>query len=176
MESIMSVTRGLTRTSPTPTPAPAWLRELATARASYQELLGWPVSMQISQRNLVVEVGPALLAATMPAGLGARVRAQLGMSFVSAPIIANRDGTRWTFLAAPGHAERPPEAEELLATGVNFAPRGSYVVIPTSLSMASGRVERWIDCPHPNKALPPVCDIGALARRLTYPRRLDLSA
>src|SRR2546428_2624978 len=121
MESIMSVTRGLTRTSPAPAPAPVWLRELATARASYQELLGWPVSMQISQRNLVVEVGAALVAASMPAGLGARVRAQLGMSFVSAPIIANRDGTRWTFLAGPGHAERPPEAEELLATGGNFA-------------------------------------------------------
>ena len=37
--------------------------------------------MQISQRTLVVEVGAALVAATMPAGLGARVRAQLGMSF-----------------------------------------------------------------------------------------------
>jgi hypothetical protein len=169
MESIMSLTK-------TSAPAPAWLRNLATARASYQELLGWPVSMQVSQQNLVVEVGSALVAVAMPAGLGARVRAQLGVSFISAAIIANAEGTRWTFLAAPGTATRPPSAEELLSVGVQFAPHGSYVVIPTSLKMSAGRVERWIDCPHPNRALPPVCAVAELARRLTYPRRLEVSA
>jgi hypothetical protein len=41
-------------------PAPGWLRDLVDATAAYQELLGWPVSVRVGQRNLVVAVGRVL--------------------------------------------------------------------------------------------------------------------
>lgn len=158
-------------------PAPDWLRELAAARARYEELLGWPVSVQVGQRNLVVEVGQVLVAIAMPAALGARVRAQLGISMVSAaPIIANPDGTRWTFLARSGSSIRPAVADSLAESGVHLAPWGSFVVIPTGLAGGTARVERWIDGPQPNRALPEACSVVALIRRLTYGRPLGLSA
>ncbi|HEV2784087.1 MAG TPA: hypothetical protein VGX25_32265 [Actinophytocola sp.] len=154
--------------SVTPKPAPGWLRELADARATYQELLGWPVSVQVGRRSLVVAVGSALAAVAMPAALGARVRAQLGISILSAPIVANPDGTRWTFLARPDEPVRPAVVEDLAAAGVRVAPEGSYVVLPTTLDRSSGPAERWIDEPRPNRILPPLHAIIALARRLTY--------
>src|SRR3954470_24362526 len=55
-------------------PAPEWLRELAAARAHYEELFGWTVSVQVGQRQLVVALGDSLDAITMPAELGERVQ------------------------------------------------------------------------------------------------------
>jgi hypothetical protein len=161
--------------SVTPTPAPDWLRELADARATYQELFGWPVSVQVGRRSLVVAVGPALTAVAMPADLGARVRAQLDISILSAPIVANPDGTRWTFLARPDLPVRSSVVEDLAASWVRVAPAGSYVVLPTTLGPSVGQTERWIDGPRPNQILPPLHAVIALARRLTY-RRLQRTA
>jgi hypothetical protein len=59
---------------------------------------------------------------------------------------------------------------------VHLAPWGSFVVIPTGLAGATTRVERWIDGPQPNRALPEACSVVALTRRLTYGRPLGLSA
>lgn len=109
----------------TPRPAPGWLRELVDARASYQERLGWPVSVQVGQRNLVVATGGVLAAVAMPAALGSRVRAQLGIAILSAPIVANADGTRWTFLAKPDRPVRDSVAEDLSAAQVRVVPTGS---------------------------------------------------
>jgi hypothetical protein len=162
--------------SMTPMPAPAWLRELASARASYQELLGWPVSVQVGQRNLVVAIGEILHAIAMPAGLGARVAAQSRISILPAPVIANADGTRWTFLAKADRPIRASVADDLSAARVTFAPPGSYVVIPATMGPSTGRVERWIEAPQPNRALPPSCAIVGLARRLIYGEHLDRSA
>ena len=41
-------------------PAPAWLTELAHGRATYEELLGWPVSVQVGDRLLIVAIGQAV--------------------------------------------------------------------------------------------------------------------
>src|SRR5256885_4519021 len=91
----------------TPMPAPDWLRHLNEARNGYQELFGWPVSVQVGQRNLVMRLGEVLDAVSMPAALGSRVRAHLEMSLMGGPIIASSDGTRWTFLAKPDYPIRP---------------------------------------------------------------------
>jgi hypothetical protein len=157
-------------------PAPTWLRELAEARARYQELLGWPVSVQVGYRNLVVAVGEVLVAIAMPAGLGARVRTQLGMSIMAGPIIASADGSRWTFLAKSGSAIRPAVAEDLSGSEVRLAPWGSYVVVPTGLETTTARVERWIESPQPNRSLPDACTIVGLTRRLTYGQRVAAAA
>ncbi|MFL6144873.1 MAG: hypothetical protein ACJ72N_23785 [Labedaea sp.] len=157
-------------------PAPAWLRELAQAQARYQELLGWPVSVRVGHQNLVVAVGAVLVAIAMPAGLGERVRAQLGISILAAPIIASADGSRWTFLAKSGSSIRPAVAEDLSGSKVRLAPWGSYVVLPTGLDTTSGRVERWIESPQPNRLLPDACTIVGLTRRLTYGQRVGAAA
>jgi hypothetical protein len=61
-------------TTLTSQPAPAWLRDLAEARARYEEFLGWPLSIQVGSRDLALVVGARIGAVSMPARLGARVR------------------------------------------------------------------------------------------------------
>jgi hypothetical protein len=149
-------------------PAPDWLRELARASAGYQELFGWPVSVQVGLRTLVVEIGQVLDAVIMPAALGSRVRAQLEMSMMSGPIIANGDGTRWTFLAKPESPMRSTVSRDLSKLKAQVAPAGSYVVIPTGTTPSGGWAPRWIVSPEPNRPLPQSSTVIAIARRLTY--------
>ena len=119
-------------------PAPGWLRQLADAKAAYQELFGWPVSVAVGERNLVVALGRVVDAVTMPAVLGAKVLAQLG---VPVPVVANSEGTRWTFFAKPA----APIVDDL--SEVDLAPAGSYAVIPPEMG-------DWVEKPRPNRVLP----------------------
>lgn len=135
-------------------PAPAWLRELADARAAYQELLGWPVSVRVGERALVVAVGRVLGAVVMPAALGARVRAERAGCWPPAPVVANRETSRWTFFGTPV-AGLPDEP----ASRVRAVAPGSYVVIPRG-------AEGWIERPVPHRALPSTSELLALASRL----------
>lgn len=145
-------------------PAPSWLRDLVDATATYQELLGWPVSVQVGQQNLVVAVGQVLDAVTMPAALGASVRAQLDQ----APIMTNSTGQQWTFLVKPG---------PFLVNGagtLRVHAAGSRLVIPSGMAVTTGRAERWVERPVPNHVPPLTGDVIAVARQHT--RALDLSA
>jgi hypothetical protein len=154
-----------------PLPAPEWLRGLADARAAYQELLGWPVSVQVGERHLVVAIGSVLGAIEMPAVLGARVRAQLDRP---APIVANADGTRWTFLGRPG----APGGHGIPALQLLPLPAGSYVTIPAELTESDEPTAagRWIGRPLPGRPLPPAADILALARKLRWDGCLQRTA
>jgi hypothetical protein len=153
--------------SMTSTPAPAWLRELAAARATYQELLGWPVSVQVGRRNLVVAVGKVLDAVTIPAALGVTVRAELMMSTVFAPIVSSADGRFWAFLVKPVGAIRPAVSVDLSEAGVQLAAPGSQVVVPAGMDVSGGPGERWIESPRPSRALPPVDAVVGPLRHLT---------
>jgi hypothetical protein len=147
--------------------APEWLRELSDGQANYTELLGWPVSMQVGSRNLTVAVGEVLDAVSMPAGLGVRVRDELGIAMLSGPVFADPDGRRWTFLTKPISTIRPGVAADLSALQVYLAPHGTFVVIPISNTTCAGRRWRWIERPVSSRALPPAYAVIALARRLT---------
>ncbi len=144
-------------------PAPGWLRDLVDAKAAYQELLGWPVSVRVGQRNLVVAVGQVLDAVTMPAALGSSVRAQLEPT----PIMTNSTGS-WTFLARPA----PFPIGDAGVLRVHSA--GSQLVIPAAMAVTMGRDERWIDCPVPNRSLPSTGDVVEVASQ--HHHRLDQSA
>ncbi len=149
-----------------PLPAPEWLRGLADARAAYQELLGWPVSVQVGERRLVVAIGSVLGAVVMPAVLGARVRAQLERPV---PIVGNSDGTRWTFIGRPGAAS----GHGIPALQLRPLPAGSYVTIPAELTETD---DGWISRPVPGRTLPQASDILALARKLRWDGCLQRSA
>jgi hypothetical protein len=157
-------------------PAPLWLREMAQGRASYEELLGWPVSLQVRTRNLVVAVGHVLDAVSMPAALGVSVKNDLGPMFSAAPIVADPDGDRWTFLTRPVRAMRPDIVSGLAAWQVDLAPRGSHVTIPVSMTCSTARAWRWIQRPVPHYALPPARDVVETARRVMSHEYLALGA
>lgn len=53
-----STVKGMT--AATTHPVPEWLRELTAARTYYEELLGWPVRVQVQRRRLTIPVGTAL--------------------------------------------------------------------------------------------------------------------
>ena len=147
--------------------APAWLRDLAHGRASYEELLGWPVSVQVGDRVLIAAIGHTLEAVSMPVSLGARVRAELGIAMLSGPVVADPDGKRWTFLTKPLDRLRPNIAADLSHLRVDVAPPGSHVVLPTSPLTQSGQVWRWIVPPSPARPLPPAYAVIGVTRRLT---------
>jgi hypothetical protein len=148
-------------------PAPSWLRELAHGRATYEELLGWPVAVQVGDRTLTVAIGQTVDAVTMPAGLGAMVRNELSIAMLTGPVVANPEGTRWTFLAKPLKALRPNITEDLLDFNVDLIPHGDHVVIPTAPHVCTGRRWRWIVQPASGRPLPPAYAVVAVTRRLT---------
>ena len=148
-------------------PAPAWLRELAHGRDTYEELLGWPVSVQVGKRVLIVAIGQALDAVSMPANLGAQVRAELSISLLSGPVVADPDGRRWTFLTKPLDRLRPTIAADLSHVRVEVAPHGGHIVLPTDPSTLSGELWRWIEPPSPGRALPPAYAVIGVTRRIT---------
>lgn len=148
-------------------PAPGWLRELAQARATYEELLGWPVSVQVGRRDLVVILGGEIAAIGMPARLGLRVRQELTIALLCGPIVADPGGTWWTFLTKPAGILRPDVAGDLAALRVHLAPRGACVEIPRTLT-TSTRGWHWIEPPQPTRPLPPGSVVIATIRRLTY--------
>lgn len=147
-------------------PAPAWLRELAHGRAEYEELLGWPVSVQVGDRLLIVAIGRTIEAVTMPAALGTRVRAEMGIAMQSGPVAADPDGERWTFLTKPLDHLRPNITADLSHLRVVVAPHGSHVAIPTGPEVSTGKVWRWVERPAPGKPLPPAYAVIAVTRRL----------
>jgi hypothetical protein len=144
-------------------PAPTWLRDLAAARAHYEELFGWPVSVQVGQRQLVVALGQVLDAITMPAPLAAQVHGQLSIAMLSGPVIAHPDGGHWTFLTQGATAMPEDIVDGLEEHDVRHAATGAYTVIPTECGNGEWR---WISEPRPHQMLPSAYAVVATARRL----------
>jgi hypothetical protein len=144
-------------------PAPAWLRELAAARAHYEEQFGWPVSVQVGQRQLAVALGQVLDAITMPAELAEKVQAQLGIAMLSGPVIAQPDGAVWTFLTQAATTMRGDIVDGLGDHEVRHAAAGAFTVIPTESGTGGWR---WINEPRPHHMLPSAYAVVATARRL----------
>jgi hypothetical protein len=143
-------------------PAPAWLRDLAAARAHYEETFGWPVAVQVGQRQLAVALGQTLDAITMPAGLAAQVHAQLGIAMLAGPVIVHPDGGRWTFLTQSATMMHG-DVDGLEGHEVRHAGAGAYTVIPTD---AGNGGWHWIHEPRPHQMLPSAYAVIATARRL----------
>jgi hypothetical protein len=148
-------------------PAPAWLRELADGRANYEELLGWPVSLNVRQGTLVVAIGSVVGAVSMPAALGARVQHELQIAMLCGPVIADPGGSRWTFLTRPVADIRSAVVTELAHWQVHLVGRGGLVPIPLSVSLSDGNSWRWAEQPAPNRPLPPTSAVVCVSRRLT---------
>jgi len=143
-------------------PAPEWLRNLAAARAHYEERFGWPMAVQVAERRLVVALGQGVDAITMPAALGTRVHTQLGIAMLAGPVIAHPDGGCWTFLTQTASTAREAIRDDLAKHGVRHAAAGMHAVIPIEHADAGWR---WIAEPRPNRMLPPVSAVLATAHR-----------
>ncbi len=147
-------------------PAPDWLRELATARTRYEELLGWPVCMDVLSQCVAVPVGTVLDTVTMPATLAQKVRVELGFTMPAGPVAADPDGDWWTFLTEPATAARHDIPAELRELEVHTARHGAHVVIPTRLDGTDDRGWRWVELPHPHQSLPPWSAVLGATRRI----------
>lgn len=153
-------------------PAPAWLRELARGRGTYEELLGWPVSVHVGERVLTVAVGHTLDAVRMPASLGALVRAELGIALLSGPVMADPDGRHWTFFTKPLDRLRPNTAADLSHIRVLVVPPGHHVAVPARPHTRSGPHWRWVEPPSATRPLPPAYAVIGVTRRLTEQQHL----
>jgi hypothetical protein len=144
-------------------PAPEWLGILAEVQAHYQESFGWPVLLRIAERQLAVALGQGIDAITMPAELGARVHAQLGIAMLSGPVIAHPNGGHWTFLTQTASTVEGEFAGDLAEHQVQHSSTGAYTVIPAGRSEADWR---WIAEPRPNQMLPSAHAVVATVRRV----------
>jgi len=152
-----------TSTSSETQPAPEWLRNLTEVQARYQERFGWPVSLRIAERRLAVALGQVVDAITMPADLGARVQAQLGIAMLAGPVIAHPDGGDWTFLTQTASTMEGEFVGDLAEHDVRHASAGAYTVIPAAHAEADWR---WVTEPQPNRMLPSAHAVVATARRV----------
>jgi hypothetical protein len=147
-------------------PAPPWLHDLAAARARYEELLGWPVSVRVGHRQLVAAMGQALDAVSMPVRLGAMVHGELRIAMLAGPVMADPDNKRWTFFTQPMTTIREDLIESLSVANVGLPPRGCHAVIPTDLGESNDGSWRWVEQPQPHRSLPPWFAVIAVTRRL----------
>lgn len=144
--------------------APQWLHDLVTARTHYEELLGWPVTVDVEPRRLVMAVGRELDAVTMPSALGQAVLAELQVTMLAGPVIADPGGGWWTFLTAPNTASQPDISTELRVGKVHLTPRGARVVVPSLIDC--GTSPRWINRPPPRRPLPTWSVVIGMTRRV----------
>ncbi len=158
----------MTRTMLEPTssaPAPAWLHALTTARTLYEELHGWPVTLDVTARRLVMLIGTRLDAVAMPSWLGRQVLADLRIAMLSGPVIMGPGGGRWTFLTELADATSHDIRAELHSFDVHFIPRGVRVVVPTHQGARNARW-RWVESPLPRHPLPPWPAVAATVSRV----------
>jgi hypothetical protein len=109
-----------------------WLRELVNARNEYEELLGWPVLLEVTSRRLVMRTGTALDAVVMPATLGEQVLAELRIAMLGCPVVAEPDGS-WVFVTEPVDGPCPAMPPELISAQVRTLPSDSRLVLPKVL-------------------------------------------
>jgi hypothetical protein len=145
-------------------PAPDWLRELAAARGQYEELFGWPVSVDVEPRRLVALVGGVLDTVTMPGALGEQVLTELQLSMSAGPVVADPSGGSWTFLTQPTSCCELPA--ELHQAGLRPGRPGACAIIPTSPGETGQDTWRWIERPRTGRALPPWSVVIDTVRRI----------
>ncbi len=151
------------------------LRELAAARAGYEERLGWPVTIDVRPGRMVMMTGPVADAVTMPEALGRLVLADLRIAMFAGPVVADPSGRSWMFFTAPVRGSGFELTEELAAElselDIELIPTETYVVVPTHLDGTN--TWPWIERPKPQRELPPLPAVIATARRnAARPHRL----
>lgn len=138
-----------------PTPiyrsAPAWLLELAMARSDYEELLGWPVELQITARRLTIPAGRSFDAVFIPVRLGAPVQRQLRVVSQDGPVIAGPRRGWLTFLTKLSASAEPLLPTDLDHAGVSLVRRGKPVVLPAAPEISDAGEVRWFSPPRPRR-------------------------
>jgi hypothetical protein len=153
--------------------APAWLRELTTARTNYEELHGWPAVVEVSSRCLKLPVGQAVDAVRMPAALGELVQFQLQVMMLDGPVIAGPQSGWLTFLteaATSAHPLLPPDLEPAL---VRLVPHGEHIVLPIAATTHRLRDVRWLNPPRPCRKPPGWSAVIGASRRVVATRTVD---
>ncbi|WP_280401904.1 hypothetical protein [Nocardia carnea] len=125
----------------------------------------------ISQR-ILLHIGAAYGAVTMPTELGERVLQRLRVAGLTGPVFAHPRARRWTFLTGPTrHDEFPAAAAaELFRRYTTVAGTGSQIVLPSAADEASG-YRLWVAGPDAHGTRPPqnavidaVCETGTHSR------------
>lgn len=145
-------------------PAPMWLRALVADQTDYQEVLGWPVTVQVAARRLVMPTGALFDALALPGALGEKVLAELRITMLVGPVIADVENRWWTFLTEPRTASRSNLPADVRQLGVHAVPRGAHVTVPSREAVAGSA--RWIERPRPRHPLPPWSGVVGATRRI----------
>lgn len=140
-----------------------WLRELVDVRNEYEELLGWPALLDVTNRRLFMPTGTTLDAVVMPATLGEKVLTELRIAMLGCPVIAEPDGS-WIFTTDPLGAPYPEMPAELTSARVRTLPAGSHVVLPAS-PRRCGHGRSWVT-PCRRQPLAPWHAVIATSRRI----------
>ncbi|GGK39212.1 hypothetical protein [Nocardia camponoti] len=107
-----------------------------------------PVSIDPDSRRILLRIGSAFGAVTMPSELGERVHARLSEVGVSGPVVAHPRAKRWTLLTT-GSVGEPVSASasaELFRLYATVACAGSQIVLPSPDDERTG-YRLWINPP-----------------------------
>jgi hypothetical protein len=159
-----------------PQGAPDWLLGLVETQNRYIEQVGWPVTIEVEARRLVLLAGNQIDAITMPAVLGARVLIELRTAVLAGPVLAGPDQRRWTFLTQPTKTPCPPIPADLRPRSVHPTAPGEHIVLPSAEPAESAELDSWswVVSPGSHPVLPPWPAVIATARRVVAREPGDL--
>ncbi|MET7991760.1 hypothetical protein ABZU76_12695 [Amycolatopsis sp. NPDC005232] len=144
--------------------SPASAGDTAARRCEYYRLqCGLPVRL-VEDNRIVLRLGGALGAVTMPAELGDDVGRSLLLRSAAAPAIVHPGGKRWTFLTGPGSATLD-HVQALVPLGLSVVGDGAWVVLPSPETEALGmwvwaRGSAWTEPPAQATVLATACALA----------------
>ncbi|MFI5717053.1 hypothetical protein [Nocardia sp. NPDC051750] len=138
----------------------------------YREKDLLPAVVDPLSRRIMLHIGAAYGAVTMPTELGESVLQRLRVAGIAGPVFAHPRALRWTFLTGPTrHDEFPATAAaELFRRYTTVAGTGSQIVLPSAEDELSG-YRLWVAGPDALGTRPPqqavidaVCEAGRRGR------------
>ena len=122
----------------------------------YRETALLPAVVDPVSRRILLHIGAAYGAVTMPIELGEPVLHRLRNTGAAGPVFAHPRAGRWTFLTGPTHHGEFPvaAAAELFRHYTTVAGTGSQIVLPSAEDEATG-YRIWVTGPDTHGTRPP---------------------
>lgn len=135
--------------------------DLAAEANFFLEHMGWPVSIDVTHKRLVVRTGDALDAFRIPRALAEPVALELSSSLMAGPVSRDDDDRWWTFITERRQRAKVELLHKLRAARVHATPPGGQLVVPPVTNSSA-----WWHLPQPGRPLPPWSAVVGIARRV----------
>lgn len=129
--------------------------ELEWRCREYREINHLPAVVDPVSKCILLHVGAAYGAVTMPVELGERVQQRLRATGIEGPVVAHPRAHSWTFLTGPSRYDHPTiRSAEMFRRYITVAGAGSQIVLPSPHDENTG-YRIWVQAPQGAAKRPP---------------------